>query len=251
MSARDLLAGVFLGAGIVLVIASLILANYSSRISAEEWNKTLASYTRLLDEAEKLLREVNNTNIAAAYTEIVRQLPGIEKTLQDYQALYNEAEKHRELLIHAYELTHSRDYNETIKRLEELARQNNTLLSLLLGPVLEKLADYMKQAQPLTAEAMKILEAIEQNPPQKLRNYLETAKKIIDAMPPERLNQTLAEANKLLEQAKQALHSNATSRIQEAKQCLREYAEASLIAGSGLLVAAAILIATRGKRRKQ
>ncbi len=242
MHAKELVAGTLLGAGVVLLLLALVLHHYSASLATSNWNKTLANYTELLTEAEKIIKEVEEANITTRYSELVSMLPSIEKTLEDYKAIYNEAIRDKQLLIEAYMLTHSKDYNETIKQLQKLARQNNTLVSLILGPVLQQLASYMKQAQPLTAKALEILEAIEKNPPQRIQQYLDTAEKIIDSMPPSKLNKTLAEAKQIIKEARQALNNTQQAQLNNLREKLGNYAIASLITGSSMIIAAAIIL---------
>ena len=250
MHAKELVAGSFLGAGVVLLLLALVLHQYSVSLAISNWNKTLANYTGLLTEAEKIIKEVEETNITTRYTMLVNTLPSIEKTLEDYKTIYNEAIRDKQLLIEAYLMTHSKDYNETIKQLQKLAKQNNTLISLILGPALQQLANYMKQAQPLTAKALEILKAIEENPPQRIQQYLDTAEKIIEAMPPSKLNKTIAEAKQLITEAKQALNNTQQTQLNNLREKLRNYATASLITGSSMIAAAAIILYSTRKTSK-
>ncbi len=242
MHAKELVAGTLLGAGIVLLLLALILYHYSASLTISNWNKTIANYTELLSRAEKIINEINKENITKSYAELVNTLPSLEQALKDYRTIYNEAIRHKEILVQAYEMTHSKDYNDTIKQLEKLAKKNNTLISLLLGPALQRLANYMKQAQPLTAEALKILKAIEENPPQRVKQYLDLAEKIIETMPPTKLNKTLAEAEQLITKAKQVLNNTQQTRINNLKKKLRDYAASLLIIGSSMITAAAIIL---------
>ena len=242
MHAKELVAGTLLGAGTVLLLLALILYHYSASLTTSNWNKTIANYTELLSRAEKIINEINKENITTKYAELVNTLPSLEQALKDYGTIYNEAIRHKEILVQAYEMTHSKDYNDTIKQLEKLAKKNNTLISLLLGPALQRLANYMKQAQPLTAEALKILKAIEENPPQRVKQYLDLAEKIIETMPPTKLNKTLAEAEQLITKAKQVLNNTQQTRINNLKEKLRDYAASLLIIGSSMITAAAIIL---------
>ncbi len=242
MHAKELVAGVFLGAGIVLILLALVFYHYSASPAISNWNKTLANYTELLAEAEKIISEINKSNIAASYTEIANTLPSLKKTLGDYKVIYNEAIRSKQLLIQAYLVTHSKDYNKTIEQLKELAKQNNTLISLLFGPLLQQLASYMEKAQPLTAEALEVLEIIERNPPQRIQQYIDLAEKIISTMPPNKLNKTLAEVEQLIAKAKQVLNSTQATEINKAQKELRDYAIALLIIGSSMIASAAIIL---------
>jgi len=249
MRTQELVAGFFLGAGIVLLLLGLLLHHYAASIETTTWNNTLSNYTELLSLAEKLINEVKTSNITVSYAELVKQLPSIEKVVKDYQAIYEEAEKNKQLLVQAYIVTHSQDYNETIAQLEKLSSENNTIISIILGPLLQRLANYMKQAQPLTTEALEVLKAMEKNPPQKIRAYLSIAERIVKEMPPDKLNKTLLDAQKLITRAKKVLNSTTTWEIQGYRQSLENYSYSAIIAGTGMITASAIILYALWRRQ--
>ncbi|BEP16807.1 hypothetical protein PYJP_01590 [Pyrofollis japonicus] len=243
---RAFIAGLLAGIGISLVVAGVLASLYAKKLQGSINETEVANYSETLREYEEVLRKIRESGLLDAYRNLSEQLPLLEQALNNYSDIYAEAMRNKDLVLRVYELTHSEAFNETLEQIRIIARDNKSIVSILIGPLLEALADYMVEAQKVSAEAKNLIALIERLPPDKLAAYVEAFKRLEEEMPPDRLGEALDNAQQALTRAEALLARLNTSNVSSLANRLETYSLGMEAAGTILIaVSAAALYAAR------
>jgi type II secretory pathway pseudopilin PulG len=210
---RVFVSGLLIGIGVSLIIAGVIASLYAKKLQSSINEAEVARYSEALREYEEMIREIKESGLVDAYRNLSGQLPLLEQALSNYNDIYVEAMRNRDLVLRVYELTHSETFNETLEQIRVMAKDNNSIVGVLIGPLLEALADYMVEAQKVSAEAVSLVTLIERLPPDKLAAYIEAFKRLEEEMPPDRLGEALDNAQQALMRAEVFLARLNTSNV--------------------------------------
>lgn len=197
------LAGVAVGAGVVLAALGLLLYYFTVATYAPLYSKAM-DYKEALREHERLLHVLEESGIVEEYRSLAEQLPTLEKMIEEYSMVAGNASEGLELLETFYDVTHSGWYNETMARLAELAEKPAAAL-LGLGASLKDLVKAMRQAQETSANMKKLASLLREVDTARLKSYMETLDKLVKAMPPSRLEESMKEAKAALKTADELL----------------------------------------------
>lgn len=183
--------------------AALTLTRYSALYNRAQEAKPL------LAEASRLLRSIDVAGLQHLLEDVNRSLPALREAVEEYGRLYRVLEEYRPMVIMFYNETHSRDFNETLRSLQEEAR--HVVIRSILGPAiaraLEDLADLLRHAQRLSSLALQAYRLAEKLPPSEAERFVKEAETVAAALRGVNLAPLVANTTRLLEEANSTLSS--------------------------------------------
>ena len=233
-------AGVLAGLGLLLVAGGVVGLQASKRLARGNLTSfNVSEVYGLVERVRGLVGWVNSSGFLTQYSRLVGELPRLERGVESYGRIYEFVRGYWGLISGFYNLTHSRDYNETLRELEAVAASNDTIVGMLFGDVARVLAGFMREAQNFSTAILEAGRLILSHPPSELRGYLELAKELARVFPPSEANRTLAEAARVLASAEEALKElNQTGGTTGLREPSRVRLYSTLALATGLILAA-------------